>query len=138
MDDNEQDLIIIRAGYNIAIRDVLDIIDKNIYLDEDNKIILRNHILKKQSQFLLGNTEYEGSLYKYYDIKNQLGYIIFDDIYELKGVCIFIEEGKYIKIDEKELIHIKNNFEIKYFESFKNKDLINLRYEEWISKFEEK
>lgn len=130
------DYIILKSGYNTAIRDVLNTIDNNIYIDEENKTVLKQQILKKQSQFFIGNTQYEGTLTKYHDIKNGLGYIIFDDIYELKGVCIFIEKGKYVDLDEKELIFVKDNFEVKYIESFTNKDLINLRYEEWLNKFE--
>jgi hypothetical protein len=136
MKENE-DFIILKAGYNEAINEVLETIDKNIYLDEENKKVLQDMILRKQRQHWIGNTEYEGFLYKYYDEKTKIGYIIFDDIYELKGVCIFIEEGKFKKIDEKELIFARNNYKIIASEKFSNKDLIYLRYTEWLSKFRE-
>lgn len=138
MNESNTELIILRAGYDTAINDILNIIDKNTYIDAENKDVLKQQILRKQLQHKIGNTQYEGYLFKYYDTENNLGYIIFEDIFEIKGVCIFIEEGKYINLDEKEILYVKNNFEIKYFESFINKDLINLRYEEWLNKFEEK
>lgn len=132
-----EDFVILKAGYNEAINEVMEIIDKNIYIDEENKKVLKDMILRKQRQHWIGNTEYEGWLYKYYDEQAKIGYILFDDIYELKGVCIFIEEGKYKKIDEKELIFAKNNYKMLASEKFTNKDLISLRYDEWLSKFTE-
>ena len=137
MEKEQQDFLILKAGYNEAINEVLETIDKNIYLDEENKKVLKDMILRKQRLHWVGNTEYEGFLYKYYDEKSKIGYILFDDIYELKGVCIFVEEGKYKKIDEKELIFARNNYKIIATEKFTQKDLIALRYDEWLSKFTE-
>lgn len=137
MEKEQEDFLILKAGYNEAINEILEIIDKNIYLDEENKKVLKDMILRKQRLHWIGNAEYEGFLYKYYDEKSKIGYILFDDIYELKGVCIFVEEGKYKKIDEKELIFARNNYKIIATEKFAQKDLIALRYDEWLSKFTE-
>ena len=130
-----EEYIILRTGYNQAINDILETLNKNIYIDEENKKVLKDMILRKQRQYLIGNTEYEGSLYKYHDSQNNIGYIIFDDIYELKGVAIFIEDGTYKELDEKELIFVRNNNEVKWSEQFQNKDLINLRYDEFLNKW---
>ncbi len=129
------EFIILKSGYDKAIIDVLDVLDKNIYIDEENKNVLKDMILKRQKLYVVGNTVYEGSLYKYHDKENNLGYILFDDIYELKGVCIFIEEGNYKELNEKELLFIKNNYTSKWSERFQNKNLINLRYEELLNKW---
>lgn len=127
--------IILRSGYNQAINDVLEVLDKNIYIDIENKDVLKDMILRRQKCYLNGQNEYEGSLYKYHDTVNKIGYIIFDDIYEIKGVCIYIEDGTYKELDEKELLFIKKAFSSIWSETFKNKDLINLRYEEFLNKW---
>lgn len=126
-----EDYIILRSGYNQAVNDMLEALKDEI---ETNPVI-KDRILRKQRQFLIGNTEYEGFLYKHYDEEHKIGYILFDDIYELKGICIFIEEGTCKELDEKELIHARNAFPVVWCDTFKNKDLINLKYEELTSKW---
>ena len=126
-----EDYIILRSGYNQAVNDMLEALKDEI---ETNPVI-KDRILRKQRQFLIGNTEYEGFLYKHYDEEHKIGYILFDDIYELKGICIFIEEGTCKQLDEKELIHARNAFPVVWCDTFKNKDLINLKYEELTSRW---
>jgi hypothetical protein len=129
-----EDVIILRAGYNQAINDIVTIINE-MNISEDDKNLIRDRISRKQRQYLIGNTKYEGSLYKYYDKQSNIGYILFDDIYELKGVAIFIEEGTYKELDGKELIYARNQYELIRSEFFSNKDLINLRYKELLDKW---
>lgn len=130
MDQNKKDYIIIKAGYDCAINEILEEL-KNL----PNYDIIKSRILRKQQQHFIGNREYEGFLYKFYEEENQLGYLIFDDIYGIKGVCIFIEEGTYKELEEDELIYAKNNILCIWKEKFSQKDLINLRYEELLNKF---
>ena len=130
-----EDYIILRSGYNQAVNDILETLNNNTYIDEENKTVLKDMILRKQRQFLIGNTEYEGFLYKHYDEEHKIGYILFDDIYELKGICIFIEEGTCKELDEKELIYARKAFPVVWCDTFKNKDFINLKYEELTSKW---
>lgn len=125
-----EDYIILRAGYDKAVNDILETLK-----DMSEYDIIKSRILKKQQQYLLGNREYEGFLYKFYDKDNNLGYIIFDDIYEIKGVCLFIKEGKYKELEEKELIFAKNNNLCIWSEKFNNKDYINLKYEELLKPY---
>ena len=64
--------IILRSGYNQAINDVLEVLDKNIYIDIENKDVLKDMILRRQKCYLNGQNEYEGSLYKYHDAVNKI------------------------------------------------------------------
>lgn len=130
-----EDFIILRSGYNQAVNDVLETLNNNVYIDEENKKVLKDMILRKQRQYLIGNAEYEGYIYKHHDETNKIGYILFDDIYELKGVAIFIEDGTYKELNEKELLYARNEHPMKSSEKFQNKDLINLRYEELLNKW---
>lgn len=125
-----EDYIILRAGYDKAINDVLETLK-----EMPNYDIIKSRVLKKQQQYLLGNCEYEGFLYKCYDKQNNLGYIIFDDIYEIKGVCLFVKEGKYKDLNEEELIFAKNNNICIWSEKFNNKDYMNLKYEELLKPY---
>lgn len=126
-----EDYIILRAGYNQAVNDILETLKDQIEINP----IIKDRILRKQRQYLIGNKEYEGFLYKHYDEEHKIGYILFDDIYELKGICIFIEEGTCKELDEKELLYAKSEFPVIWADTFKNKDLMNLRYEELLSKW---
>ena len=126
-----EEYIILRTGYNQAVNDMLETLKDEI---ETNPVI-KDRILRKQRQYLIGNTEYEAFLYKHYDEEHKIGYILFDDIFELKGVAIFIEEGTYKELSEKELLYARNENPMKSSEKFQNKDLINLRYEELLSKW---
>lgn len=130
-----EDYIILRAGYNQAIKDIIETLNNNIYISDDDKSVIKDAVLRKQRQYLVGNTEYEGFLYKYYDKENNIGYVLFDDIYELKGFVIFIDEGTCKELDAKELIYARNQYELIWNEGFKNQDLINLRYEELSDKW---
>lgn len=135
MNKDDSDFIILRSGYDVAINDVTNIIN-NSDIDEINKKIIINKILRKQRLSKFGsNIKFEGYLYKYYDKDNNIGYIIYDNIYEIKGVSIFIDEGNYTEIDEKEIIFVKNNFQIIYSEDFNSEDLMNLRYQDFLKKF---
>lgn len=126
-----EDYIILRSGYNQAVNDILETLKNEIEVNP----VIKDRILRKQRQYLIGNTEYEGFIYKHYDEEHKIGYILFDDIYELKGICIFIEEGTCKELDEKELIYARNEYPVVWCDTFKNKDLINLRYEELLSKW---
>lgn len=128
-----EEYIILRTGYNQAVNDILETLQDEI----ENNPVIKDRILRKQRQYLIGNKEYEGFLYKYHDEEHNIGYIVFDDIYEIKGVAIFIKDGTYNELNEKELIFVKNNNVVRWSEQFKNKDLINLRYEEFLSKWKE-
>lgn len=126
-----EDYIILRTGYNQAVNDILEALKDEIEINP----VIRDKILRKQRQYLIGNKEYEGFIYKHHDEVNKIGYILFDDIYELKGVAIFIEDGTYKELDEKELLYARSENPMKSSEKFQNKDLINLRYEELLSKW---
>lgn len=117
------DFIILKTGYDKAINDILENLQ-----DLPNYDIIKDRVLRQQKRYLLNGKEYEGTLLKYYDSENQLGYLIIDDIFELQGVCIFINDKKYKKISEQELVFVKNNYPLIWSETFDAKD-INTKFE---------
>lgn len=113
------DYIIIRTGYNIAIKEVLDIVDDDV---------LKDKILRLQRKYWSNQSGYECIIYKYYDEEHNIGYILFDDINELKGVCIFVKEKTYIGLEAKELIFAKQNYKLVWSEKFNNIEKANEIY----------
>lgn len=125
-----EDYIIMKTGYDIAIEDAIKKLE-----DLSDFDVIKSRLLRLKKQYEIGNKQYEGSIYKYYDKVQELGFVILDDIYEIKGACIFVEEGTYKELEEKELLWVKDTYEIKTQENFKNIDLIKLRYNDILNKF---
>lgn len=121
------DYIIIRTGYNQAIREVLDIVDDDV---------LKDKILRLQRKFWSNKDGYECIIYKYYNEENNIGYILFDDINELKGVCIFVKEKTYIELVAKELIFAKQNYKLVWSEKFDNIEKANEVYLDLLNGYE--
>ena len=117
-----EDFIILNTGYQSAIKESLENLKD---LNEYDIIKDRLDRLGDKYRIIHDDSKYIGKISKYYDKENDLGYIIFDDIYELKGVMLFVTKKEYKEIAEKELIFIKNTlkpfFNKTYEEQFKMK-----------------
>lgn len=124
-----EDYIVLKTGFNTAINNTLDCLQ-----DLPNYDIIKDRILRLQKNYL--SQEYEGTLTKYYDKQNELGYVILDDNKEIKGACIFLKENKYKMLPESELIFVKNNVLCRYNWTSHNKDYIHMKFEELLNKFE--
>lgn len=125
-----EDKIILDAGYHQAIRDMLEILK-----DFKNYDLIENKIMKRKLQRELGENNYEGYLYKYYDKENNLGYIVFDDIYETKGVCIFVEDNTFVELQEQDVLFAKKKYPCIWNKKYKDKDLIKVEYQSLYNKF---
>lgn len=99
--NNNEDYIILKAGYNNAINDILPYI-KNEIEKED--------ILRKQAIYNGTDKEYKGKQSKYWDKYNDLGYIIFEDVFGTIGFMIDLKTKIPIRINLEEIKFIKNNF----------------------------
>ena len=102
-----KDYIILKTGYDIAVKNFLENLK-----DLPDYDIIKDRILRQQKKYLLGENVYEGNLLKYYDSENKLGYLIVDDIYSLYGVCIFINDKKYKELTERELVFVKKHYHL--------------------------
>ena len=125
-----EDYIVLKTGYNNAINDSLEILSdfKNFDIIED-----RLNRLKRKNEL---KNEYKGTVYKYYDSKNKIGFIILDDIYEIKGTQILIEENKCVDISETDCIFAKNNTELIWSEDFADRDRANAKLKTLTLKYE--
>lgn len=126
MKENEEDYIILKSGYNQAINDILTIID-----DES----LKEKILKKQQEFLIGNKEYVAIISKYYIKECNMGYVIFEDIYEIKGVLLDLNKNEIIEIPEDEIVKIRQELLPDFRTEVKNKEYAELTYQNILAPF---
>ena len=72
-----EEYIVLRTGYNNAINESLKILS-----DLKDYEIIENRLKRLQRKNELKN-EYKGTVSKYYDKENKIGFIVLDDIYEL-------------------------------------------------------
>lgn len=129
-----EDFIVLNAGYQKAVNESLEVLS-----DLENFDIIKDRLLRlgDKERAINDKIGYMGNISKYYDRKNDLGYIIFDDIYDINGVMLFVSKKEYKKIDEKELIFIKNNMKPFTSRNYKDKDLIYKEYQEMLNDFKE-
>lgn len=129
-----EDFIVLNAGYQTAVNESLEVLS-----DLENFDIIKDRLLRlgDKERAINDKIGYMGNISKYYDRKNDLGYIIFDDIYDINGVMLFVSKKEYKKIDEKELIFIKNNMKPFTSRNYKDKDLIYKEYQEMLNDFKE-
>ena len=125
-----EDYIVLKTGYNNAINDSLEILSdfKNFDIIED-----RLNRLKRKNEL---KNEYKGTVSKYYDKENKIGFIILDDIYELKGYQILIEDNKYIEISESELLYVMKTQEKMWSEDYAYQDRANAALNSVVVKFQ--
>lgn len=127
-----EDFFILNSGYQLAIKNSLEILsdlpDIDIIKDRLDRLGDKYRIIHDDSKYI-------GKISKYYDKENDLGYIIFDDIYELKGVMLFVTKKEYKEIDEKELIFIKNTIKPFVSKEYQEQFKMKLEYNELLNNF---
>lgn len=129
-----EDFIVLNAGYQTAIKDSLEILKDLQDFDIIKDRLLR---LSDKERAINDKVGYSGNISKYYDAKNDLGYILYDDIYGLNGIMLFVSKKEYKKIEEKELIFVKNNMKPFTYKNYNDKDLIYKEYQEMLNGFKE-
>lgn len=125
-----EDFIVLKTGYNNAINDSLKTLS-----DLKDYEIIENRLQRLQRKQELQN-EYKGTVSKYYDKENKIGFIILDDVYELKGYQILIEDNKYIEISESELLYVMKTQEKMWSEDYAYQDRANAALNSVIVKFQ--
>lgn len=129
-----EDFIVLNAGYQKAVNESLEVLS-----DLENFDIIKDRLLRlgNRTRAINDNVGYTGYISKYYDKDNDIGYIIYDDIYGINGAMLFVSKKEYKKIEEKELIFIKNNMKPFIIKDYKDKDLIYKEFQEMLKEFKE-
>lgn len=128
-----KDFIILRSGYNQAVRDIIDIINKCNSKSEIKKLIEE----KQQKTFDITPAveKFSATIKKYYDKKNNIGCLLINQPKKNSMIILDLNNSKYFEsiIDVE---YLKNNFEFKEILQFDNFDFFNFKLTEILKNFE--
>lgn len=121
METNKKDFIFLRTGWNEAIREVLNILNKKYYnytnMDSVKKDI--GKLLDYYGDY--EQLEITCELYKYYSYDNaDFGFLILNCIDRIEGYCLNIKEKTFTELSQTDCLFDINNLEPMYYHEFKN------------------
>lgn len=114
MEETKKDKIILDAGYDVAINEVLENLK-----DLPNLEIISDRLERMKWKRRVG--EYEAILTKHYAKDDDVGYIIIDDVNKIRGVMIILSTKEKVDLSESDAIFVKKNI-TKVFERKFNLD----------------
>ena len=130
----DRDVICHFVGYNQAIEDAIEIIQKN---NSKSEIIKQINLLKKSIQPEQKIEPYQAAITKYFSKKMNLGYMIIQEPEKRYALLLVLDSGTYFetKIDYE---YAKNYFPQVENLIFDNKNHFNITLEEILKNFEKK
>ena len=130
----DRDVICHIVGYNQAIEDVIEIIQKN---NSKSEIINQINLLKKSIQPEQKIEPYQATITKYFNKQLNLGYMIIEEPKNKYAILLELDFGRYsdAQIDYE---YAKNNFPQAEHLIFDNKNHFNITLEEILKIFEKK
>ena len=134
MEDNKKDFILLKTGWNEAVREVLRILE-NKYKKYENMTSVKVDIEKLLNVY--GNfdkSECPCEIFKYYE-KCNYGYIIFNCIDKVEGYMIDLKSKTYMSMTEADCLFDINNLEANYMQKFDTEIDGKLELEKILSKF---
>ena len=127
----DRDVICHIVGYNQAIEDAIEIIQKN---NSKSEIIKQINSLKKSIQPEQKIEPYQATITKYFNKQLNLGYMIIEEPQKKYAILLELDSGTYS--DEKvDLEYAKNNFPQAENLIFDNKNHFNITLEEILKNF---
>ena len=105
MEETKKDKIILDAGYDVAINEVLENLKdlKDLPYFE----IISDRLERMKWKRRAG--EYEAILTKHYVKDDDVGYIIIDDVNKIRGVMIILSTKEKVELSEYDAIFVKKN-----------------------------
>ena len=130
----DRDVICHFVGYNQAIEDAIEIIQKN---NSKSEIIKQINSLKKSIQPEQKIETYKSTITKYFNKELNLGYMIIEEPEKKYALLLELDFGRYsdAKVDYE---YAKNNFPQAEHLIFDNKNHFNITLEEILKNFEKK
>ena len=102
MEEVKKDKIILDAGYDVAINEILDNLK-----DLSNFEIISDRL--ERMKWKRSSGEYEAILTKHYTKDDDVGYIIVDDVNKIRGVMVKLNTKEKIELSESDAIFVKKN-----------------------------
>lgn len=130
----DRDVICHIVGYNQALKDAIEIIQKN---NSKSEIINKINLLKKSIQPEQKVEPYQATITKYFSKQMNLGYMIIQEPEKRYAILLELDFGRYseAQIDYE---YAKNNFPQSENLIFDNKIHFDITLEEILKNFEKK
>lgn len=136
MEENKRDFLIMKSGWNTALRNVLDVINKK-YDNYKNIDSLKIDIAKLLN--VLGSydkKDFPCEILKYYENK-EYGIVILNGVDFIEGYMLNLENKTYEKIDKVKCLYDINNFQANAKKDYKNEEEARIGLEKILSNFKE-
>lgn len=127
----DRDVICHIVGYNQAIKDAIEIIQKN---NSKSEIIKQINSLKKSIQPEQKIEPYQATITKYFNKQLNLGYIIIEEPQNKFAILLELDFGTYSDA-EVDFEYAEKNFSQKNIMTFDNKNHFNITLEENLKNF---
>ena len=121
MEENKKDFLILKTGWNEAVREVLNILDKK-YSKYKNMYSIKQDIKKLLDTYdQNGKLDYPCEILKYYENK-EYGYILLNCIDKIEGYCLNLKEKTYIIMSQVDCLFDINNLPANSIQEFENEE----------------
>lgn len=134
MEENKKDFLILKTGWNEAVREVLNILDKK-YSKYKNMYSVKQDIKKLLDAYgKYDKKDYLCEILKYYENK-EYGYILLNCIDKIEGYCLDLKEKTYIIMSQVDCLFDINNLPANSIQEFKNEELAREELNKILSNF---
>lgn len=121
MEENKKDFLILKTGWNEAVREVLNILDKK-YSKYKNMYSVKQDIKKLLDAYdQYDKKDYPCEILKYYENK-EYGYILLNCIDKIEGYCLDLKEKTYIIMSQVDCLFDINNLPANSIQEFENEE----------------
>ena len=136
MEENKKDFLILKTGWNEAVREVLKILDEK-YSKYKNMDSVKKDIRKLIDTYgIYEKNDFKCEVYKYYPYNNvNYGQIILNCINKIEGYCLDIKEHTYMEMSETDCLFSINNLKANSIQEFKNEKLAREELNKVLSNF---
>lgn len=134
MKENKKDFLILKTGWNEAVREVLNILDKK-YSKYKNMYSVKQDIKKLLDAYgKYDKKDYPCEILKYYENK-EYGYILLNCIDKIEGYCLDLKEKTYIIMSQVDCLFDINNLPANSIQEFENEELAREELNKVLSNF---
>ena len=134
MEENKKDFLILKTGWNLAAREVLNILDKK-YSKYKNMYSVKQDIKKLLDAYdQYDKKDYPCEILKYYE-NEQFGYILLNCIDKIEGYCLDLKEKTYIIMSQVDCLFDINNLPADSIQKFENEEKARVELNKILSNF---
>lgn len=134
MEENKKDFLILKTGWNLAVREVLNILDKK-YSKYKNMYSVKQDIKKLLDAYdQYDKKDYPCEILKYYENK-EYGYILLNCIDKIEGYCLNLKEKTYIIMSQVDCLFDINNLPANSIQEFENEEKARVELNKILSNF---